>query len=363
MLNEIYELLLELYACKDEFSYSPEYEELYVLATTSLTYAKTIILSPSAEEKSTLVSEFVVCNLTLIYAIEHLRFWDTSLMHLIVRTKTLLSEFTKEQVKETNEGNEKTIGLEIEECEKTQLDNNDNKTDDTIEEKVGKIRKHYLKKSSKKIKMTMVCNFVLFILCISFLISFGLNDIIIDDIDDFFYIEGIGIFFIILLNLIMVLSLFFSIFNYVWYVKIKRHKESVKADNISEINNDNKCLVINNSIETKIEVNLKKSLFYNEKVYELKYTYKGNLCFCENYDSFKLGDIVRFRKEEDNPYDHQTIAAIVGNNKIGLMYKGDCRDTLHKCFDLNKYQVVAYVIEKDEQNKKVRIIIGFYNQI
>ena len=95
----------------------------------------------------------------------------------------------------------------------------------------------------------------------------------------------------------------------------------------------------------------------------LKYSYKQNLCFCENFDSFQLRNAVSFKLEPDNQYDPNTVAVYVDNKKIGLMYKGDAREIVISCLKRNKYQIEAYVNYRDEENQKSGIVIGFYSKL
>ncbi len=96
---------------------------------------------------------------------------------------------------------------------------------------------------------------------------------------------------------------------------------------------------------------------------KLKYKYVERLCFCDNYDGFKLLDDVAFFHEPENEYDSNTVAVFVGDKKIGLMYKGDCRDIILKCIKQNKYVVKAFVCKKDIENDKIALRIGFYMPI
>ena len=103
---------------------------------------------------------------------------------------------------------------------------------------------------------------------------------------------------------------------------------------------------------------------YNDIWYALKYRYKENLCFIQNLDKFKLEDTnVTFHLEEDNEYDKETIAVYVGDYKIGLLYKGNCRDIIVKCIRNRKYEVSGFIYKKDDANNSVSVMIAFYEKL
>jgi len=97
-----------------------------------------------------------------------------------------------------------------------------------------------------------------------------------------------------------------------------------------------------------------------EEEYILKYSYKQELCFNENFDSFQLRSPVTFKLEPDNQYDPDTVAVYVEDKKIGLMYKGDAREIVISCLKRNKFHIDAFVNYRDVENQKSGISIGFY---
>lgn len=108
---------------------------------------------------------------------------------------------------------------------------------------------------------------------------------------------------------------------------------------------------------------LKDYIYKNGRKYQRTYGYKQGLCFCDNFDKFELGDSISFKQDKYNKYDSETIVAYVNNNKIGLMFKGTCRDILNRAIQINNFEVDAFVIYKNQQEKKISFLIGFYSEI
>lgn len=138
------------------------------------------------------------------------------------------------------------------------------------------------------------------------------------------------------------------------------HNEEVK--NEQKINSEIK--VQNETVKIISEKNYNAFTYYNDIWFALKYKYKENLCFIQNLDKFKLEDTnVTFHLEEDNEYDKETIAVYVGDYKIGLLYKGNCRDIILKCIKNSKYEVSGFVYKKDDANNTVGVMIAFYEKL
>lgn len=143
-------------------------------------------------------------------------------------------------------------------------------------------------------------------------------------------------------------------------------KKNNNTNNISETYETEK--IVNK--ETKKEKNilekdfeLPRIIFNNEGEFKRKYCYTEKLCFCENIDSIKILSRISFKQESDNQYDNETIAAYFEDKKIGLLYKGNCRDILNKCFKTDNDNVIAFVKKIDLIQNAISLLIGFYEII
>ena len=113
----------------------------------------------------------------------------------------------------------------------------------------------------------------------------------------------------------------------------------------------------------EIDYELPDLLLKHDPGFILKYRYNENLCFCENLNSIEVLSRIGFKQEPENDYDHETVAAYFEGRKIGLLYKGDCRDLLNKCFQDGTDTVVALVKKIDVEKQLVVLMIGFYEPI
>ena len=104
-------------------------------------------------------------------------------------------------------------------------------------------------------------------------------------------------------------------------------------------------------------------ILVGEEEYILNNKYSENLCFCENIDIVNLLDIVSFKHEESNEFDKDTIGAYVGENKIGLLFKGSCRNMLIDSVKYNKYYVKSFVYYKSVKLNRIGIKIGYYSKV
>lgn len=77
-------------------------------------------------------------------------------------------------------------------------------------------------------------------------------------------------------------------------------------------------------------------------------------------DEIKLNYPVKFRLNEKNEFDENTVEVIINDKVIGLMYNDDCRDIIIKCLKHNKFYIDAYVVRKDKKNEDIKILVGFY---
>lgn len=159
----------------------------------------------------------------------------------------------------------------------------------------------------------------------------------------------------------------FEIIFIVWHIQYKKSQQNnvVKADNNSnQIDNIVKQEPITPKKVIESSLDLDEVIENDDGLtLKVKYAYKEQLCFCENFDKFKLVDEVSFEHDPNNEYDKNTIIVKVNDEKIGLMYNGNCRDILLKCLKNNKYEVRAFVCKKDDDKKKISIRIGFYEPL
>jgi len=151
----------------------------------------------------------------------------------------------------------------------------------------------------------------------------------------------------------------------VWHIKYKSPEKEIEKKELTTETYQHKE-IIPPSFPKKEEKPKTESMIDLDEIIDdvrplrLKYQYKEHLCFCENYDSFSLGSTVNFEHDPTNPYDDQTIVVKVGDTKIGLMYKGDCRDIIHKCLKSKKFTIESFIWKKDVENDKIGIKVGFY---
>ena len=142
--------------------------------------------------------------------------------------------------------------------------------------------------------------------------------------------------------------------------------ETVKPIADDLINNEKNVQAVNaveEVVETIADISLPEFVDCDDSndVLRLKYSYKENLCFCDNFSSFDLKDMsVEFRLESENKYDPNTVAVYSKGQKIGLMFKGNARDIVISCLQNNRFEILAFVCQKDEVNKKISILLGFY---
>lgn len=137
--------------------------------------------------------------------------------------------------------------------------------------------------------------------------------------------------------------------------------ENKKVDTISETKNLNESNNITKKVnKTESDFDLDKIILDYDCDYKLKYEYKENLCFCENFNSFGLADEVELKREKENDFDKDSVAVYSGGLKIGYLFKGTCRDIVLNCLDNEKYLFNAFVYKRDVENKKIGLKIGFY---
>ena len=72
---------------------------------------------------------------------------------------------------------------------------------------------------------------------------------------------------------------------------------------------------------------------------------------------------ITFHAEEDNEFDPETISVYVGEHKIGLLYKGACREIIHRCVKTGKLEVSGFIYKKDVENNKVAVMVGFWETL
>ncbi len=112
------------------------------------------------------------------------------------------------------------------------------------------------------------------------------------------------------------------------------------------------------------EKNFNTCTEYNGIKYVLKYVYRENLCFVENIDKIKLEDNnITYHLESDNEYDPNTIAVYVGDIRIGLMFKGSCRDIIVRCIKNKRFEVSGFVCKLDIEKNQIAIKVGFFTPL
>lgn len=146
-----------------------------------------------------------------------------------------------------------------------------------------------------------------------------------------------------------------------WHVNYNKSKRNTNQID-KNINTNEQYPSINNDTANKIETIAfcPETLELDDKIYHLEYHYKETLCFVENMDEIKLNYPVKFRLNEKNEFDENTVEVIINDKVIGLMYNDDCRDIIIKCLKHNKFYIDAYVVRKDKKNEDIKILVGFY---
>lgn len=174
-----------------------------------------------------------------------------------------------------------------------------------------------------------------------------------------------------------ILCFIFEIVLLVWTIKSKKEKrnerindkknEQIKTEIEENIQEKESSTIKNDSLDNssikESTIQLPEINNSNGRDYKLKYIYNENLCFCENIESVEILSRVGFKQEIDNQYDPETVSVVFNDKKIGLLYKGDCRDILNKCFRNKNDTVVAFVNKIDLNKNQIRIIIGFYEEV
>ena len=103
---------------------------------------------------------------------------------------------------------------------------------------------------------------------------------------------------------------------------------------------------------------------HNGVRYALKYVYKENLCFVENLDKVNLEENdITYHWESDNEYDPNTIAVYVRDIRVGLMYKGACRDIILRCLKNGSYEVAGFICKLDIDKNQIAIKVGFFTPL
>lgn len=172
----------------------------------------------------------------------------------------------------------------------------------------------------------------------------------------------------------------FEIVFLIFEAQLRLHKtKPLKADPPTKCEKSENVIttttVQQNCVETDVEKTQKASSSESKKdfhlytehngvKYALKYVYRENLCFVENIDKVTLEDNdITYHLESDNKYDPNTIAVYVGDTRIGLMYKGNCRDIITKCLRNGKYEVSGFICKLDIENNQIAIKVGFFMPI
>lgn len=162
----------------------------------------------------------------------------------------------------------------------------------------------------------------------------------------------------------------------VWSIGVKKsiskNKSKLNKDSDEEIRYITKKDLVLNAKNVGKYINYRRIesfevlddlILIDDKEYILNNKYSENLCFCENIDRINLLDVVSFKHEEDNKYDKDTIGAYVGDNKIGLLFKGSCRNMLIDSVKYNKYKVKSFVYYKSTKLNRIGIKIGYYSLV
>lgn len=99
--------------------------------------------------------------------------------------------------------------------------------------------------------------------------------------------------------------------------------------------------------------------------YMLRYKYDAELCMIDNTAmdlSGNSGKQICFKQEPDNPYDENAVAVIMGENKIGYVYRGHIQDMIND-WCKKDFEVGAHLNRIDVNKNKVTFRIGFYKPI
>lgn len=178
-----------------------------------------------------------------------------------------------------------------------------------------------------------------------------------------------------LLGISLVIELLFiylHLFKCVRFIKKEKHNNKIvnvvseeeplitKKDLIFNVNNKGKYI---NFRRIEAFATLDELITVDGKEYILNNKYSENLCFVENIDCVNLLDNVLFKHDPDNAFDKDTIVAYVGTNKIGLLFKGSCRDMLCESVKYNKYLVKSFVYYKSVKQNRIGIKIGYYSLV
>jgi len=219
--------------------------------------------------------------------------------------------------------------------------------------------KNFFDKSNWKIKLLLHVIMFIFILVVIPLVSSSFE-------------TSIGYFIWFLTVIIEVCFIILSVRSFIKHIGEEKtiNKQIEKTEEIlnnnekeysSEIKNRNLYEKEDKIIETSYE--LPNLILDNDLKLKIKYRYREKLCFCENLDSIKVLSRIGFKQEVENVYDKETIVAFFDDKKIGLLYKGNCRDILNKSLGTQKDDFLAFVKRIDLENNFAELIIGFYEPI
>lgn len=219
--------------------------------------------------------------------------------------------------------------------------------------------KNFFDKSNWKIKLLLHVIMFIFILLVIPLVSSSFE-------------TSIGYFIWFLTVIIEVCFIILSVRSFIKHIGEEKtiNKQIEKTEEIlnnnekeysSEIKNQNLYEKEDKIIETSYE--LPNLILDNDLKLKIKYRYREKLCFCENLDSIKVLSRIGFKQEVENVYDKETIVAFFDDKKIGLLYKGNCRDILNKSLGTQKDDFLAFVKRIDLENNFAELIIGFYEPI
>lgn len=222
-----------------------------------------------------------------------------------------------------------------------------------------KAMKNFFDKSNWKLKLLLHVIMFIFILVVIPLVSNSFE-------------TSIGYFIWFLTVIIEVCFIILSVRSFIKHIGEEKtiNKQIEKTEEIlnnnekeysSEIKNQNLYEKEDKIIETSYE--LPNLILDNDLKLKIKYRYREKLCFCENLDSIKVLSRIGFKQEVENVYDKETIVAFFDDKKIGLLYKGNCRDILNKSLGTQKDDFLAFVKRIDLENNFAELIIGFYEPI
>ena len=162
-----------------------------------------------------------------------------------------------------------------------------------------------------------------------------------------------------------VLEIIFLVYESQIRMQNNKQPREVRCDNYNlpqKFTEENKAAEITikkNVTESNKDFNVCSE--FNGVEYALKYVYRENLCFVENIEKLKLDDNnITFHLEPDNEYDPNTVAVYVADTRIGLMYKGNCRDIIIKCIKNKKYEVSGFICKLDSAKNQIAIKVGFF---